>query len=166
MSTPFLGEIKIVSFGYPPKGWEFCNGQLLPINENQALFSILGTTYGGNGTTNFALPNLQGRVPVHPGSGIVLGASAGEQSVTLESTQIPFHTHIPAAVSNNATLTSPTNNLWASSPANPFGNGSASVALNPAAVTQVGGSQAHNNLPPYLVLQFVIALVGIFPSQN
>lgn len=166
MSTPFLGEIKIVSFNFPPKGWATCNGQIMAINENQALFSILGTTYGGNGIQTFALPNLQGRVPLHVGSGIVLGQSAGEQNVTLSVSEIPSHYHIPAGVNNNATLTSPTSNMCASSPSNPFGTGTPSVTLNSAAVAQTGGSQPHQNMPPYLVLEFVIALVGIFPSQN
>ena len=166
MATPYLGEIKIISFNYAPNGWAFCNGQLLAINQNQALFSILGTTYGGDGQRTFGLPNLQGRVPVHIGNGIVLGESAGEQNVTLLVPQMPAHTHAPTGVSNTANLAAPKNNLWANSPSNPFSKTAGSTAMNPAAVTATGGSQSHNNMPPYLVMNFVIALQGIFPSQN
>jgi microcystin-dependent protein len=166
MAEPFLGEIKIVSFNYAPKGWALCNGQLLAINQNQALFAILGTTYGGNGVQTFALPNLQGRVPVHIGNGIVLGASAGEQNVTLVGSQLPSHTHVPKGVSNSANKAAPTGNLWADSASKPFSKTVGSTAMNSAAVTSTGGSQSHNNLPPYLVLNFVIALAGIFPSRN
>src|SRR5579859_7899504 len=113
MSEPFLGEIKIISWNFPPKGWTFCNGQLLPINQNQALFSILGTTYGGDGRVNFGLPNLQGRTPFHVGNGIVLGEMGGETSHTLNISELPAHNHVPVGNSAQATLTSPVRNLWA-----------------------------------------------------
>ena len=167
MSEPFLGEIKIISWNYPPKGWAFCNGQLLPINQNQALFSILGTTYGGDGRTNFALPNLQGRMPMHIGNGLDLGESGGEQSHTLALAELPSHSHPANCNSSPGSVASPGDAVWAqdnngNAPySSAGGSGMALGAINP-----VGGSQAHNNLAPYLTLNFVIALQGIFPSQN
>ncbi|MDT5269847.1 MAG: hypothetical protein QOH49_2033 [Acidobacteriota bacterium] len=165
MSEPFLSEIKIVSFNFPPKGWALCNGQFLPINQNQALFALLGTTYGGNGQTTFALPNLRGRVPIHMGNGHTLGEAAGSTSVTVNIQQLPTHTHQMNGSTTAAELNNPTgaylglvNNAY-TPPAN-------LVALDPSSVTNVGGSQPHNNMMPYLVLNFIIALQGIFPSQN
>jgi microcystin-dependent protein len=165
MAEPFLGEIKIISWNFPPKGWSFCNGQLLPINQNQALFSILGTTYGGDGRVTFALPNLQGRTPVHVGDGIILGEQGGETAHTLNISEIPAHNHVPVGSSTTGTLTSASGNLWGGSSANPYGP-SPTVAMNPASVLPTGGSQPHENMSPYLVLNFIIALQGIFPSQS
>jgi len=168
MSEPFLSEIKVVSFNFPPKGWALCNGQLLPINQNQALFALLGTTYGGNGQTNFALPNLRGRLPIHMGSGHTLGEAAGSTSVTVNIQQLPTHLHTLQAVNQNSTTNAPSNTVL-------FSNSTSSqayqppanlVAMSPQAVSSVGGSQPHNNMMPYLVLNFIIALQGIFPSQN
>ena len=165
MSTPFLSEIKIVSFNFAPKGWALCNGQLLPINQNQALFSLLGTTYGGDGRVNFALPNLQGRIPNHVGNGFTLGQAGGEIAHTVNISEMPAHTHTPLGnKSNPATSPSCAGNLWG------FDNGqyinASNGVMNPASITNTGGSQPHDNMSPYLVLNFVIALQGIFPSPN
>ena len=164
MATPYLGEIRIFSFSFAPKGWAQCNGQLMPINQNQALFSILGTTYGGDGITTFALPNLEGRSPVHVGNGINLGQIGGETSHTLNIPEMPAHRHVPLASSAAANLGVPTGNLWATGNAsyNPVSN----TAMNPACITSVGGSQPHQNMSPFLTLNICIALQGIFPSQN
>lgn len=164
MSTPFLGEIKIVSFNFAPKGWALCNGQFLPISQNQALFSILGTTYGGNGQTTFALPNFQGRTPVHSGNGFTLGASAGEENHTLSLLEMPTHNHLVSASSAAPDAGSLANNAWAANSG--AYAGSVNTSMNPASISTQGGSQSHNNLQPYLVLNFVIALQGIFPSRN
>jgi microcystin-dependent protein len=165
MSEPFLGEIKIVSFNFPPKGWAFCNGQLLPINQNQALFSILGTTYGGDGRTTFALPNLQGRTPLHVGSGFTLGERAGEETHTLNTSEMPMHTHAAVGSKNVADQSNPQDSVWAVTGSNTYHTGIDST-MNPGTVGAAGGSQPHPNLSPYLTLNFVIALQGIFPSQN
>jgi len=163
MSQPFLGEVKIISWNFPPKGWAFCNGQLLPINQNQALFSILGTTYGGNGQTTFALPNLQGRTPVHVGAGIQLGQFGGEQAHTLTLSELPSHNHFPNANSAAASTGAAANNFWSSTGS--YGT-SPGATMNPASISPIGGSQPHDNMTPYLVVNFIIALIGIFPSRN
>jgi microcystin-dependent protein len=167
MAEPFLSEIRIMSFGFAPRGWALCNGQLLPINQNQALFALLGTTYGGDGRVNFALPNLQGRVPIHTGSGHTLGEIGGEQGHTLSISEIPTHTHVANATPSAGDNAVPTNNLLAS-PLNqsyrPQDN--SATSLIPATVANTGGSQAHLNMQPFLTLNFCIALQGIFPSQN
>jgi microcystin-dependent protein len=172
MSEPFLSEIKIFAFNFAPKGWALCNGQFLPINQNQALFALLGTTYGGNGQTTFALPNLRGRVPIHEGSGHTLGEAAGSTAVTLNIQQLPTHLH--TLTSNmavggsavNATVGEPTGNYWANNGKAHFSTSNPDAVMAPAAVSNVGGSQPHTNVQPYLVLNFCIALQGIFPSQN
>jgi microcystin-dependent protein len=167
MAEPFLSEIRIFSFNFPPKGWAFCNGQLLPINQNQALFALLGTTYGGNGQTTFALPNLQGKAPIHSGAGHTLGETGGSSSVTLTQQQMPQHLHFMQGTSQDASgpvpsggLLAKANNMYESP------NSGNLTTLNPGSVSNVGGSQPHNNLMPYLVLNFCIALQGIFPSRN
>ena len=165
MGTPFLGEIKLISWNFPPKGWAFCNGQLLPINQNQALFSLLGTTYGGDGRLNFALPNLQGRTPIHFNNLFPLGARAGETAHTLNISELPAHTHQPVGSTNPADQGSPPGNFWASPGSNIFST-VADSTMSPQAISNVGGNQPHENMSPYLVLNFVIALQGIFPSQN
>ena len=167
MAEPFLSEIRIMSFVFAPKGWALCNGQLLPINQNQALFSLLGTTFGGDGRVNFALPDLRARAPIHVGSGHTLGERGGEQAHTLSIAEIPTHTHVLNATSNNATHPIPTGNLLArQAPANPYAAPTALAATNATSVANVGGSQAHLNMQPFLTLSFCIALQGIFPSQN
>jgi microcystin-dependent protein len=165
VGTPYLSEIRVMSFGFAPKGWALCNGQLLPINQNQALFSLLGTTYGGDGRVNFGLPNLQARTPTHMGNGYVLGQVGGEQNHTLTITEFPAHTHTWGATNTNANAPSPTSNLlggaqeYNSSGTNPAGMYSSVLA--PA-----GNSQPHLNMQPYLTLNFCIALQGIYPTQN
>ena len=165
MSTPFIAEIKIMSFNFAPKGWALCNGQLLPINQNQALFSLLGTTYGGDGRVTFGLPDLRGNVPIHIGNGHTLGEAGGTTSVTLSQQTMPQHIHLLNALDANGTLGNPKANLLAQ-----FLNGYTAPAsltsLSPDTVSNFGGSQPHNNMMPYLVLNFCIALQGIFPSQT
>jgi microcystin-dependent protein len=165
MSEPFLSEIKLVSFNFPPKGWALCNGQLLPINQNQALFALLGTVYGGNGQTNFALPNLRGRVPTHQGSGHTLGEAAGSTAVTINIQQMPQHLHFAQGSSNGGDTPTAVGNLL-SSALNVYRQPDNLITIEPTSVTSLGGSQPHNNMMPYLVLNFIIALQGIFPSQN
>ena len=168
MAEPFLAEIRIMSFGFPPKGWALCNGQLLPINQNQALFSLLGTTYGGDGRVNFALPNLQSRAPMHMGGGHTLGELGGEQAHTLTISELPTHVHVVSASSNAGTVNNPTGALFGRDATTlPYASPDANlVALSAAALTSIGGSQAHLNMQPFLVLNFCIALQGIFPSQT
>jgi microcystin-dependent protein len=168
MSEPFLSEIKIMSFNFPPKGWAMCNGQLLPINQNQALFSLLGTTYGGDGRVNFGLPNLQGRAPIHMGNGHTLGEIGGEQAHTLSISELPTHTHTASAANVPATTNGPSGApmIAQSVGANMYGAASNLQAMAPQAFANVGGSQAHLNMQPFLTLTFCIALQGIFPSQT
>jgi microcystin-dependent protein len=166
MADKFLSEIRIMSFVYAPRGWALCNGQLLPINQNQALFSLLGTTYGGDGRTNFALPDLRARVPIHAGSGHTLGEKAGESAHTLTLNEMPQHLHSLAASSLNANQAGgASGNSWAQSAQNPYETSSDS-AMAAGMLTNTGGSQAHENTQPYLTLSFCIALQGIFPSPN
>lgn len=167
MSEPFLGEIRIVSFNFAPKGWAFCNGQLLPINQNQALFSLLGTTYGGDGRVNFALPNLQGHTPIHMGNGHTLGERGGEQAHTLSVTELPTHTHAAHAQSAVGDAVAPSLDVVLASPLNlSYGPPVDLVPLASSSMSNAGGSQPHNNMQPYLTLSFCIALQGIFPSSN
>jgi microcystin-dependent protein len=167
MAEPFLGELKIVAFNFPPKGWAFANGQLLPINQNQALFSLLGTTYGGDGRVNFALPNVQGRTPIHVGNGFTLGEIGGQTSHALSAPELPQHTHAVRA-SSTATggNTNPSGRYLGGANNAYEPPGGPMTTMNPAMVTSVGGSQPHENMQPYLVLNFCVALQGIFPSQN
>ena len=165
MAEPFLSEIRIMSFAFAPKGWALCNGQLLPINQNQALFALLGTTYGGNGQTNFALPNLQGKTPIHEGSGHTLGETGGEQAHTLSQSEMPQHTHILQGSNTNADQPVGTNNFFGAA-LNAYAQPANLTTLSPATIPNVGGSQAHLNMQPFLTLNFCIALQGIFPSPN
>jgi microcystin-dependent protein len=171
MGEPFLGEVKLMAFDFPPKGWAKCDGGLLPINQSQALFALLGTQYGGNGQTTFALPNLRGRVPIHRGSGWSIGQAAGASVHTLVQSEMPAHLHLTQA---DATIApdvggnqpGPSKRLAGSAVADLYGPAANLVPLPAQAVGAVGGSQPHLNIQPSLVLTFCIALVGIFPSQN
>jgi microcystin-dependent protein len=163
VATPFLSEIKLFSFGFAPKGWALCNGQLLPINQNQALFSLLGTTYGGNGQTNFGLPNLQGKVAMHSGAGYILGQTGGEQSHTVSVNEMPQHNHLVGGSGANANSSGPG---VPAAVAGLYGPASNLVTLDPSSLSKQGSSQPHPNLMPSLVLNFCIALTGIFPSRN
>jgi microcystin-dependent protein len=171
VAEPFLSEIRIMSFEFAPKGWALCNGQLMPINQNQALFSLLGTTFGGDGRINFALPDLRGRSQLHVGSGFTLGQKGGEQAHTITISELPTHTHVLSASNTNGDAPVPFSNnqgnVLAANPSalyNPTSH--PLVAMNAGSVTNVGGSQAHLNMQPFLVLSFCIALQGIFPSPN
>lgn len=168
MGTPFMSEIRIISFNFAPQGWAFCNGQLLPINQNQALFSLLGTQFGGNGQTNFALPNFRGRVPVHVGSSnSTVGTAGGQEAHTVTQSEMPQHIHLAQVQPANASTANPASNYLAGIPTFAYrDNISALTTLDPGSVTTVGGSQPHENRQPYLVLNFIIALDGIFPSRN
>jgi microcystin-dependent protein len=168
MAEPFLSEIRIMSFAFAPKGWALCNGQLLPINQNQALFSLLGTTFGGDGRVNFALPDLRGRTPIHVGSGHTLGEKGGEQAHTLSIAELPEHIHAWNAVNSPATSSNsnPTLTLAQSVQSNLYSAASNLQTMAPNMVGNVGGSQAHLNMQPFLTLSFCIALQGIFPSPN
>ena len=181
MGTPFISEIRMASFNFAPKGWAMCNGQLLPINQNQALFSLLGTTYGGDGRVNFALPDLRGRVPIHMGDGHTLGERGGEIAHTITMSEMPAHNHFMSGLNQDGTknvsgitpdntksvaqgLVSLQNNVTA--PAQLYGTGTPDRTMGPAAVSNIGGSQPHTNMMPYLNITFMIALQGAFPSQN
>ena len=166
MSTPFLGEIKIVSFNFAPKGWAQCNGQLLPINQNQALFSLLGTQYGGDGRVNFALPDFRSRIPIHMGSGFTIGQKGGEEFLTVNQSETPAHTHFLQGNKLAADVNVLSGNLFGQASGGIYGNPTNLTTILPSTITNVGGSQPHENRQPFLVLCFVIALQGIFPSQT
>lgn len=167
MAEPFISEIRIFSFVFAPKGWALCNGQLLPINQNQALFSLLGTTYGGDGRINFGLPNLQGRVSIHFGNNHSLGERGGEQSHTLSTAELSAHTHTVQATAAPGTQNVPANNMMlAQRAAEIYQSPAALGALVSGTVTNLGGSQPHLNMQPFLTLNFCIALQGLFPSQT
>jgi microcystin-dependent protein len=163
--TPFLGQLMLASWNYTTQGWAQCNGQLMPINQNQALFALLGTTYGGDGIRTFGLPNLQGRTPVSFGSGIALGQAGGEEFHLLLSNEVPSHVHALQAASG-ANSTKPGGNLVAGGGAALFTGASGLGAMNGGTIANTGGSQPHENRQPYLVMNWCIALQGIFPSQN
>lgn len=167
MAEPFLSEIRIMSFGFNPKGWAMCNGQLLPINQNQALFSLLGTTFGGDGQVNFALPDLRGRTPIHVGSGHTLGERGGEQAHTLSIAELPTHTHVMSGNSADATSDTPDSTMTLAKAAiDMYRSATNLVAMNTEITGNTGGSQAHLNMQPFLTLTFCIALQGIFPSPS
>jgi microcystin-dependent protein len=170
MASAFIGEIRMFGGNFAPAGWAFCQGQLLAIQQYSALFALLGTTYGGNGTTTFALPNLQGRVPIHQGQGpglsnYVIGQMSGTESVALLTTQLPQHSHLAAGNSNPGTSADPTNNYWAASAdLRPFSDQTPNGTMQNSG--SAGSSQPHENMPPFLAVNFIIALLGIFPSRN
>ena len=168
MAEPFLSEIRLMSFNFAPKGWAMCNGQLLPINQNQPLFSLLGTTFGGDGRVNFALPDLRGRTPIHVGSGHTLGERGGEQAHTLSIAELPTHVHAFNVTNNDSTASNPDSTMILGKVKGAFLYSQANnlVAMSPAVVGNTGGSQAHLNMQPFLTLSFCIALQGIFPSPN
>ena len=171
MSEPFMSEIRIMSFNFAPAGWAQCNGQLLPINQNQALFSLLGTNFGGNGQTNFALPDFRGRIPMHVGNFHTLAERAGEEAHTLSVSEMPAHNHFMSASLTNGDSVNPnfsgTGRVLAASPGNVYRGTLTNLAtLNAGTIAPVGGSQAHTNMMPYLTLMFCIALQGYFPSQS
>jgi len=175
MSEPFLAEVRIVGFNFAPRGWAFCDGQILPINQNQSLYSLLGTTYGGDGRTSFALPDLRGRTPIHRGSSNgtnhALGQKGGEETHTLSANELPNHDHNLQATSEGANTPIPTGNLLASTAPSEFyaafpNNSSQQAVLANGTVANVGGGQAHENMMPYIAVNFCIALQGLFPSRN
>jgi len=167
MGTPYLAELRLVSFSYAPKGWAMANGQTLAISQNQALFALLGTTYGGNGQTTFLLPNLQGRVAFHFGNGFTQGQVGGETTHTLSTAELPTHNHTASAVNVVADQNKPGNHLFANTTGGVTVYGGAQgTTLLPATISNAGGNQPHENEQPYLVMNWIIALQGIFPSRN
>ncbi|OBZ15961.1 MULTISPECIES: phage tail protein [Bacillales] len=167
MAESFIGDIRLFGFGFTPKNWAACEGQLLPINQNQALFSILGTTYGGNGTTTFALPDLRGRAPVHIGNGINLGGKAGEAAHTLTYSEMPAHNHIAQGTEKTASEYSPIGHAWAVPGVNSGSYATTpNTTMSPNALSTAGGSQPHSNMQPYLAMNYCICTNGIFPSRN
>jgi microcystin-dependent protein len=165
MAEPFLSELRCMSFGFAPKGWALCNGQLMPINQNQALFSLLGTTFGGDGRVNFGLPDLRGRVPIHVGQGHTLGERGGEQAHTVTLSEMPDHLHLMNASGLDGSTNLPGNDILAQA-ANVYSGPGSLVPLVAGTTSDTGGSQAHLNMQPFLVLNWSIALQGIFPSPN
>lgn len=166
MAEPFLAEIRMMSFGFPPKGWALCNGQRLPVNQNQALFSLLGTTYGGDGRQTFQLPDFQGRVPIHVGPSYPLGAVGGEAKHTLTVNELPAHNHVVNASSTAAETNIPGNTAYLGLVNNTYGPATNLVAMAPSEIGTAGGQQPHENMQPYLGITFSIALQGIFPTRN
>lgn len=170
MSEPFLAEVRIVGFNFAPRGWAFCDGQILPINQNQSLYALLGTTYGGDGRTTFALPDLRGRVPIHAGNSngnsYTIGQKSGAENHTLSINEMPGHTHQITATDVAPTASTPTGHLLSRAPSPLYKGDSADATLNPATVADQGGGQAHNNMMPFVAVNFCIALQGLFPSRN
>ena len=169
MSSPFIGEIRMFGGNFAPQGWAFCDGQLMSIADNDALFNLIGTTYGGDGQSTFALPDLRSRVPVHAGNGFTLAQKSGEETVTLTTNQIPAHMHVPQCNSNAGTTAAASGGVWAANAtvANPtYGSVAPNAAMDPAAVGIAGGSQPHDNMIPFLCVSFILSLFGVFPSQT
>lgn len=166
MANPFLGEIRMFGGNFAPLGWAMCDGSLVPIDQNQALFALVGTTYGGDGVNTFALPDLRGRVPLHQGIGFTIGQNGGAETVTLIVSQLPTHTHQAHGQSSSGDLAGPGNGFWAASSLVQFSSNAPNATMNPASMGSIGGSQPHENMMPFLALTFIIAVEGIFPSQN
>lgn len=167
MSQPFIGEIRMFAGNFAPVGWSFCNGAIIPIDQNDALFNLIGTTYGGDGQTTFALPNLQSRVPIHVGPGFALGQSGGTETVTLTTSQIPAHSHVPLCNGSPGTQQGPDNGFWAEpSSGTIYSTAAPSLAMASSAIGSAGGSQPHDNMIPFLVINFILSLFGVFPSQS
>ena len=166
MGTPFLGEVKLISFDFPPKGWALCNGQLMQINQNQALFSLLGTQFGGDGRTTFALPDLRGRAALDNGDGFIIGQNGGEVAHTLTQAEMAAHVHLLQASTQDGNTQAPAGNVLARNINNVYAASGAMTTLRPTTISNVGGSQPHDNMQPYLCINFVIALIGVFPSRN
>lgn len=167
MAQPYVGEIRMFAGNFAPAGWQFCEGQLLPISENETLFQLIGTTYGGDGQSTFALPDLRGRIPVHQGNGFILAETGGAEEITLTVSQIPAHSHPLLASANNASSANAAGNVLAQTLSyTPYFAASANTPLSSNAVTPVGGSQPHTNFQPYLCINFIISLFGIFPSPT
>lgn len=169
MAQPYVGEIRMFAGNFAPNGWMFCEGQLMPISENETLFQLIGTTYGGDGESTFALPDLRGRIPLHQGNGVILAETGGAEEITLTVNQIPAHSHAFLATVNQATQTTPQNSVpgvTQASTITPYGTDNPQVSLNAQAISPVGGSQPHTNFQPYLCINFIISLFGIFPSPT
>jgi microcystin-dependent protein len=169
MGEPYIGEIRMFAGNFPPNGWMFCEGQLLPISEYETLFNLIGTTYGGDGQSTFALPDLRGRLPVHAGNGFTLAQSGGSETVTLTTQQIPIHTHaLQCAASGGTPNSNPKDGYWGPTDVTVYSTAAGTVQMgNPAISSGVsGGSQPHNNFMPYLCIDFIISLFGVFPSQT
>lgn len=166
MSEQYIGEIRAFSFGFAPRGWAQCNGQLLPINQNQALFALLGTMYGGDGRVTFALPDFRSKTPMHVGPGFTQGQSGGEEHHILTVAELPSHTHPVQGSADNATAPNPSQAVWAAEQSSPFSSRTPNTPLNASAIGAAGGNQPHENMSPYLTINYCIALVGIFPSRN
>ena len=165
MAQPYIGEIRMFGGSFDPLGWALCNGQLLPISENETLFTLIGTIYGGDGQETFALPDLRGRTPIHQGNGYSIGETGGVESVTLSVNQIPIHNH-PPQVSRAATSSNPNGKVWADWPDTPYSEATTIVPMAAGAIAATGGNQPHDNMPPYLAVSFIISLYGLYPSAT
>jgi microcystin-dependent protein len=166
MSQPYIGEIRIFAGNFAPVGWAICDGTLLAISQNAALFNLIGTTYGGDGQNTFALPDLRSRVPIHQGAGLILSEKGGAETVVLNSSQIPAHTHIPVGSSTDGTTQTVPGNTWANWTGSQYGTQPPNGLMDPGALSPAGGSQPHDNMAPFLAVNFIISLFGIFPSQT
>jgi microcystin-dependent protein len=166
VGQPYVGEIRMFGGNYAPAGWMFCEGQLLPISENDILFNLIGTTYGGDGESTFALPDLRGRIPIHQGNGFILAETGGAEEITLTAQQIPAHTHPLRASADPATGRSPAGRVFGRTPADAYASEFTGQVLHPQTISPVGGSQPHTNMQPYLCVSFIISLFGIYPSPT